>query len=57
MSISWPSCSATEGVVRNVKMTAGHPRYLCSHCRKTRQLQFTTTPSQPGTHQQTIDLP
>ncbi|EFE9155548.1 IS1 family transposase, partial [Escherichia coli] len=34
------SCSATEGVVRNGKSTAGHQRYLCSHCRKTWQLQF-----------------
>ncbi|HAI0401296.1 TPA: hypothetical protein HIO81_004697, partial [Escherichia coli] len=25
-----PSCSATEGVVRNGKSTAGHQRYLCS---------------------------
>ncbi|WP_218691551.1 IS1 family transposase, partial [Escherichia coli] len=23
------SCSATEGVVRNGKSTAGHQRYLC----------------------------
>ncbi|MCV9318196.1 hypothetical protein ODZ54_22055, partial [Escherichia coli] len=28
-------CSATDGVVRNGKSTAGHQRYLCSHCRKT----------------------
>ncbi|WP_354615577.1 IS1 family transposase [Escherichia coli] len=45
-----PSCSATDGVVRNGKSTAGHQRYLCSHCRKTWQLQFTYTASQPGTH-------
>ncbi|MDZ8979411.1 IS1 family transposase, partial [Escherichia coli] len=25
---------------------AGHQRYLCSHCRKTWQLQFTYTASQ-----------
>ncbi len=43
VSISCPSCSATEGVVRNGKSTAGHQRYLCSHCRKTWQLQFTYT--------------
>ncbi|WP_317628497.1 IS1 family transposase, partial [Escherichia coli] len=24
---------ATDGVVRNGKSTAGHQRYLCSHCR------------------------
>ncbi|MEF8948808.1 IS1 family transposase, partial [Escherichia coli] len=42
-------CSATDGVVRNGKSTAGHQRYLCSHCRKTWQLQFTYTASQPGT--------
>ncbi len=47
ISITCPSCSATEGVVRNGKSTAGHQRYLCSHCRKTWQLQFTTPPLRP----------
>ncbi|MBL3983077.1 IS1 family transposase [Escherichia coli] len=56
ISIRCPSCSATEGVVRNGKSTAGHQRYLCSHCRKTWQLQFTYTASQPGTHQKIIDM-
>ncbi|MGE1551404.1 IS1-like element IS1A family transposase [Escherichia coli] len=56
VSISCPSCSATDGVVRNGKSTAGHQRYLCSHCRKTWQLQFTYTDSQPGTHQKIIDM-
>ncbi len=54
VSISCPSCSATDGVVRNGKSTAGHQRYLCSHCRKTWQLQFTYTASQPGTHQKIV---
>ncbi|MEE4010244.1 IS1 family transposase, partial [Shigella flexneri] len=48
ISIRCPSCSATEGVVRNGKSTAGHQRYLCSHCRKTWQLQFTYTVNRPG---------
>ncbi|WP_249540632.1 IS1 family transposase [Escherichia coli] len=56
VSISCPSCSATDGVVRNGKSTAGHQRYLCSHCRKTWQLQFTYTASQLGTHQKIIDM-
>ena len=56
VSISCPSCSATDGVVRNGKSTAGHQRYLCSHRRKTWQLQFTYTASQPGTHQKIIDM-
>ncbi len=56
VSISCPSCSATDGVVRNGKSTAGHQRALCSHCRKTWQLQFTYTASQPGTHQKIIDM-
>ncbi|XPE49686.1 IS1 family transposase [Shigella flexneri] len=34
VSISCSSCSATDGVARNGKSTAGHQRYLCSHCRK-----------------------
>ncbi|MDO1868513.1 IS1 family transposase, partial [Escherichia coli] len=33
--ISCPSCSASKDEVRNVIRTAGHQRYLCSHCRKT----------------------
>ncbi|WP_438940262.1 IS1 family transposase [Escherichia coli] len=45
VSISCPSCSATDGVVRNGKSTAGHQRYLCSHCRKTWQLQFPPLPT------------
>ncbi|WP_130843078.1 IS1 family transposase [Escherichia coli] len=32
VSISCPSCSATDGVVRNGKSTAGHQRYLCGFC-------------------------
>ncbi|MGK6928268.1 IS1 family transposase [Escherichia coli] len=47
ISIRCPSCSATEGVVRvTAKSTAGHQRYLCSHCRKTWQ-RFTTPPLSP----------
>ncbi|WP_259280767.1 IS1 family transposase, partial [Escherichia coli] len=56
IALRCPSCSATDGVVRNGKSTAGHQRYLCSHCRKTWQLQFTYTASQPGTHQKIIDM-
>ncbi|MBW9329378.1 hypothetical protein FHB87_22200 [Escherichia coli] len=48
VSISCSSCSATDGVVRNGKSTAGHQRYLCSHCRKTWQLQFTYTAARLG---------
>ncbi|WP_353953902.1 IS1 family transposase, partial [Shigella sonnei] len=29
VSISCPSCSATDGVVRNGKSTAGHQRQIC----------------------------
>ncbi|WP_443118895.1 IS1 family transposase [Klebsiella pneumoniae] len=42
--------------MRNGKSTAGHQRYLCSHCRKTWQLTFTYAASQPGTHQKIIDM-
>ncbi|WP_308460846.1 IS1-like element transposase, partial [Klebsiella pneumoniae] len=56
VSVCCPSCSATQGMVRNGKSTAGHQRYLCSHCRKTWQLTFTYTASQPGTHQKIIDM-
>ncbi|WP_336313907.1 IS1 family transposase, partial [Escherichia coli] len=35
VSISCPSCSATDGVVRNGKSTAVPQRYLGSHCSKT----------------------
>ncbi|PWF28202.1 IS1 family transposase, partial [Shigella flexneri] len=50
ISIRFPSCAATEGVVRKGKSTAGDQRYLCSHCSKTWRLPFTYTASQPGTH-------
>ncbi|MDO1836202.1 IS1 family transposase, partial [Escherichia coli] len=40
VSISCPSCSATDGGARNGKSTAGHQRHLLSHCRKTWELQF-----------------
>ncbi|WP_342355645.1 IS1 family transposase, partial [Escherichia coli] len=33
VSISCPSCSATDGVVRNGKSTAGHQRTLVFHHR------------------------
>ncbi|XNM63752.1 IS1-like element transposase [Escherichia coli] len=42
--------------MRNGKSTAGHQRYLVLHRRKTWQLQFTYTASQPGTHQKIIDM-
>ncbi|WP_432643728.1 IS1-like element transposase [Enterobacter hormaechei] len=54
--MSCPACLVTEGVVRNGKSTAGHQRYLCSHCRKTWQLQFTYTASHPGTYQKIINM-
>ncbi|MDO1782766.1 IS1 family transposase, partial [Escherichia coli] len=41
VSISCPFCSATDGVVRFAKSTPAHQRYLCFHCRKTFQPQFT----------------
>ncbi len=55
VSISCPSCSATDGVVRNGKSTADISA-ISAHCRKTWQLQFTYTASQPGTHQKIIDM-
>ncbi|MDO2218115.1 IS1 family transposase, partial [Escherichia coli] len=51
VSIRCPSCSATDGMVRNGTSAARHQPYLCSHCRKTWQLQFTDTACQPVTHQ------
>jgi transposase-like protein len=54
VSISCPSCSATDGVVRNG--STADISYSCSR-RKTWQLQFTyTASSQPGTHQKIIDM-
>ena len=56
VSISCPSCSATDGVVRNGKSTAGHQRYLCSPAVKTWQAAVPYTASQPGTHQKIIGM-
>ncbi|CXB17572.1 transposase IS1 [Salmonella enterica subsp. enterica serovar Typhi] len=50
------SLSFSKSVELHDKVIAGHQRYLCSHCRKTWQLQFTYTASQPGTHQKIIDM-
>ena len=55
VSISCPSCSATDGVVRNGKALPDISA-ISAHCRKTWQLQFTYTASQPGTHQKIIDM-
>ncbi|WP_353953988.1 IS1 family transposase, partial [Shigella sonnei] len=57
VSISCPSCSATDGVVRNGKSTAGHQRYLCSHCRKTWQLQFTYSHTHTATNTNIKSIP
>ncbi|WP_141070828.1 IS1 family transposase, partial [Escherichia coli] len=54
--MSCPSCSASDAVLRSRKTTAGHKPYLCSHCRKTWQLQFTYIASQPRTHPKIIDM-
>ncbi|WP_139061282.1 IS1 family transposase, partial [Shigella sonnei] len=56
VSISCPSCSATDGVVRNGKSTAGHQRYLCSHCRKTYTIICTYKASQPGQQHTTHNI-
>jgi transposase-like protein len=39
-----------------VKVLPDISAIFCSHCRKTWQLQFTYTASQPGTHQKIIDM-
>ncbi|MGG7483899.1 IS1 family transposase [Escherichia coli] len=40
-----PPVQLLTGDVVNGKSAAGHQRYLCSHCRKTWQLQFACTAS------------
>ena len=56
VSISCPSCSATDGVVRNGKSTAGHQRYLCLTAVKHGNCSSLYTASQLGTHQKIIDM-
>ncbi|AHA63341.1 Transposase [Shigella dysenteriae 1617] len=56
VSISCPSCSATDGWCVTAKALPDISAISCSHCRKTWQLQFTYTASQPGTHQKIIDM-
>ena len=55
ISIRCPSCSATEGVVRNGKSTAGHAISLSLIAVKHSKLQFTYRFS-TGTHQKIIDM-
>ncbi|MDO1628015.1 IS1 family transposase, partial [Escherichia coli] len=54
VSFSWHFCSSTDGAVRNGKRHAGHMRYLCSHCRKTRTLQCSSPAFLAGTHPKAI---
>ncbi len=56
VSISCPSCSATDGVVRNGQKHRRTSALSLLTARKTWQLQFTYTASQPGTHQKIIDM-
>ena len=55
VSISCPSCSATDGVVRNGKAPPDISA-ISAHCRKTWQSAVHLHPSQPGTHQKIIDM-
>ncbi len=55
VSISCPSCSATDGWCVTAKAPPDISA-ISAHCRKTWQLQFTYTASQPGTHQKIIDM-
>ncbi|STT97268.1 ORF1 IS1 [Klebsiella pneumoniae] len=56
ISIRCPTCSATEGVVRNGKSLPDISAISALTAVKTWQLQFTYTASQPGTHQKIIDM-
>ncbi|WP_425291771.1 IS1 family transposase, partial [Escherichia coli] len=49
VSIICPSFSSTHGVVRNRRRTAGHHRYICSHCRDISQHHILYNPHQHGT--------
>ncbi len=53
VSISCPSCSATDGVVRNGKSTAGHQRYSLTAV-KHMATAVPYTASQPGTRKSLI---
>ncbi|WP_353953893.1 IS1 family transposase, partial [Shigella sonnei] len=52
VSISCPSCSATDGVVRNGKSTAGHQLPPCTTGRQKTTVQFTYPPPTPTHHPQ-----
>ncbi len=56
VSISCPSCSATDGVVRNGKSTAGHQRAISALTAVKHGNCSSYTASQPGTHQKIIDM-
>ncbi|MFP1454854.1 IS1-like element transposase [Escherichia coli] len=56
VSISVPPVQLLTGWRATAKAPPGNQRHPRSHCRKTWQLQFTYTASQPGTHQKIIDM-
>ncbi|WP_353953992.1 IS1 family transposase, partial [Shigella sonnei] len=51
VSISCPSCSATDGVVRNGKRTAARQRAIRSTSCTTWTFQLPSTATQPTTNQ------
>ncbi len=51
-----PQCNETHGVRCNGHSASGTRRYICKHCSKTFQLNFSYSGAKPDTHQIIVDM-
>ncbi|ELO73122.1 IS1 ORF2 protein [Salmonella enterica subsp. enterica serovar Enteritidis str. SARB17] len=51
-----PQCNETHGVRCNGHSASGTRRYICKHCSKTFQLNFSDSGAKPDTHQIIVDM-
>ncbi|HEK1094951.1 TPA: IS1 family transposase [Proteus mirabilis] len=56
INVSCPYCCSSKKVVCNGYTPTRIQRYLCSSCNKTFQLSFSQKASEPGVHQQIINM-
>ena len=49
-------CQQAKKVIRHGKAKTGHQRYLCKHCNKSFQLEYSYNGNQPGIHERIITM-
>ncbi|UIA87198.1 helix-turn-helix domain-containing protein [Erwinia tracheiphila] len=51
-----PQCNETHAVRCNGHSASGAQRYICKHCSKTFQLNFSYSGAKPDTHQTIVNM-